>query len=291
LLPSKANIKLPPYITYGGIIFIFYNISNSPKAASDDLTCGRDDGERIGVDLLDSLTQTDRVNAVADGVDHRLIRTAEAADDLVGGDAVVQLGDNVFGDLVRLFGDDDKVFTAVDIINDAVHEERLCEKTYQREQSDLHAERDKGAQTDQKVGIEKCLSDVQTGVFFEDQRHDIRAAGGSRLREHDRGACRRQNDGVNELKKGLRCQRCADGNDLLEDHGEEGKRKTAIRRADSRFPADEDEADDKEQDIDHGDPRCGGQDRERLTEYRTDTADTARDESVWDLEEIDTERQ
>ena len=233
MLPSKANIKLPPYITYGGIIFIFYNISNSPEAAADDLTRGGDDGERIGVDLLDLLAKADGVNAVADGVDHRLIRTAEAADDLVGGDAVIQLGDNVFGDLVGLFGDDDEVFTAVDVINDTVHKERLCEKTDQREESDLDAECDKGAKADEKVGIEKCLSDVQTGIFFEDQRHDIRAAGGSRLREHDRGACRRQNDGVNELKKGLRCQRCADGNDLLEDHGEEGKRKTAIRRADS----------------------------------------------------------
>lgn len=224
-------------------------------------------------------------------MDHRLIRTAEAADDLMGGDTVIQLGDNVFGDLVRLFGDNNEVFTAVDVIDNTVHEERLCEQTDQREESDLHAERDKGAQTDQKVGIEKRLSDVQTGVFFEDQRHDIRTAGGSRLREHDCRSCRRQDDGVNELKEGLIRQGRADGNDLFEDHGKEGERQTAIRRADSRFLANEDEADDKEQNIDDSDPCCGGEDRERLTENRSDTADTARDESVGDLEKIDTDRQ
>ena len=286
MLPSKANIKLPPYITYGGIIFIFYNISNSPEAAADDLTRGGDDGERIGVDLLDLLAKADGVNAVADGVDHRLIRTAEAADDLVCGDTVIELGDDVRGNLVGLIRDHDEIFAAVDIIDDAVNEECLCEQTGKREQTDLHAEGQEGAQTDQKVRIEERLTDVQTGIFFEDERHDIRTARGSRLREHDRGADSRQQDRVDEFKKGLCCQGRGDGDELFQDHGEEGECQTAIRCADARFLADEDKADEQKQDIDDGDPRRGREDRERLTEHRTDTADTARDEAVGDLEEI-----
>ena len=259
---------------------------NASEAASDDLAGRGDDGEGVGVDLLDLSAQADGIDSVADGVDHRLIRAAEAADDLVRGDAVIQLADDVGGDLVGLIRDHDEVFTAVDVINDAVNEERLCEQTGKREQTDLHAEGDKGAQTDQKVRIEERLTDVQAGVFFEDERDDIRTARGSRLREHDRGADRRQQDRVDELKKGLCRQRRGHGNELFQNHGKEGERQTAIRRADARFLADEDKADEQEQNIDDGDPRRGGEDRERLTEHRTDTADTARDEAVGDLEEI-----
>ena len=256
------------------------------ESTSDDLARCRDHGERIGVDLLDLLAKADGIDAVANGVDHGLIRTAEAADDLMRGNTVIQLADNVCGNLVGLVGNDDEVFAAVDVINDTVNEERFGEQTEQREETDLYAERDKGAQTDEKVRVQERLSDVQTGVFLEDQRYDIRTAGGRRLREHDRGACRRQYDRVDELKEGLSGQRRADGNDLFQNHGEEGERQTAIGRADTRFLADENEADEKEQNVDHGDPRCGGEDRERFTEHRTDTADTARDEAVGDLEEI-----
>ena len=265
--------------------------SNASESAADDLTCGGDDGEGIGIDLLDLFAKADRVNAVANGMDHGLIRAAEAADDLMRGNAMIQLTDNVCGNLVGLVGDDDEVFAAVDIINDTVNEERLGEQTEQREETDLYAERDEGAQTDEKIRVEKRLSDVQTGIFLEDQRHDIRTAGGRRLREHDRGACRRQDDCIDKLKEWLVCQRRADGDDLFEDHGKEGERKTAIRRADSRFLADEDEAENEEENIDDGNPRCGGKDRERFTEYRTDTADTARNEAVGDLEEIYAEGQ
>ena len=261
------------------------------ESTSDDLARCRDHGERIGVDFLDLLAKADGIDAVANGVDHGLIRAAEAADDLMRGNTVIQLADNVCGNLVGLVGDDDEVFTAVDVINDAVNEEGFCKETNEREQSDLYAEGDKGAQTDEKVRVEKRLSDIQTGIFLEDQRHDIRTAGGSRLREHDRGACRRQYDRIDELKEGLACQRRADGNDLFEDHGKEGERKTAISRADSRFLADEDETEDKEKNIDNGDPRCGGEDGERFTENRTDAADTARNEAVGDLEEIYAEGQ
>ena len=155
--------------------------SNASESAADDLTCGGDDGEGIGIDLLDLLAQADGVNTVADGMDHGLIRAAEAADDLMRGNAVIQLADNVCGNLVGLIGDDDEVFAAVDIINDTVNEERFREKAEQGEQADLYAERDKGAQTDEKVRVEKRLSDVQTRVFFEDQCYDIRTARGSRL--------------------------------------------------------------------------------------------------------------
>ena len=228
---------------------------------------------------------------MTDGVDHGLIRSAETADDLVCGNAVVQLADNVCGNLFGLIGDNDEVFTAIDVINDAVNEERFREKAEQGEQADLYAERDKGAQTDKKVRVEKRLSDVQTRVFFEDQCYDICTARGSRLREHDRRACCRQNDRVDEFKKGLIRQRLGDGNDLFQNHREEGERKTAIGRADTRFLADENKADDEKQNVDDGDPRCGGEDRERFTEDRTDTADAARDEAVGDLEEIYADRQ
>ena len=224
-------------------------------------------------------------------MDHSLIRAAEAADDLMRGNAVVQFADNEFGDLLGHIGDNDEVFAAVDVINDAVDEECLCEETEQREQADLYDECQERAETDEQVRIEKRLSDVQTGVFFEDQRYDIRTAGGSRLREHDRGADRREKDRVNELEEGLIRQRLGDGNDLFQNHGEEGERKTAIGRADARFLADEDKADHEERNIDHGDPRCGGEDRESLTEDRTDTADTACDEAVGNLEEIYADRQ
>ena len=100
-------------------------------------------------------------------MDHGLIRAAEAADNLMRGNAMIQLADNVCGNLVGLVGDDDEVFTAVDVINDAVNEEGFCEETNEREQADLYAEGDEGAQTDEKIRIEKRLSDVQTGVFLE----------------------------------------------------------------------------------------------------------------------------
>ena len=256
------------------------------ESTSDDFARCRDHGERIGVDLLDLLAKADGIDAVANGVDHGLIRAAEAADNLMRGNTVIQLADNVCGNLVGLFGDDDEVFAAVDVIDDTVNEERLRKQTGKREESDLYAERDKGAQTDEKVRVQERLTYVQTGIFLEDQRHDIRTAGGCRLREHDRGACRRQNDRVDELEEGLCRQGLGDGNDLFQNHGEEGKRQTAIGRADARFRTDEDEADEKKQNVDHGDPRCGGEDRERFTEHRTDTADTARNEAVGDLEEI-----
>ena len=256
------------------------------ESTSDDLARCRDHGERIGVDLLDLLAKADGIDAVANGVDHGLIRAAEAADDLMRGNAVVELTDNEGGNLVGLFGDDDEVFAAVDVIDDTVNEEGFCEQTCKREESDFHAERDKGAQTDEQIRVQERLTYVQAGIFFEDQRYDIRTAGGGGLREHDRGACRCQNDGVDELKEGLCRQRFCDGNELFQNHGKEGERQTAIGRADARFLTDEDEADEKKQNVDHGDPRCGGEDRERFTEHRTDTADTARNEAVGDLEEI-----
>ena len=269
----------------------FYLNSNAAESASDDLTCGGDDGEGVRIDLLDLLAQADGIETVADGVDHGLFRAAEAADDLMGGDAVIQFADNELCDLLGLFGNDHEVFAAVDIIDNTVNEECFCKQTDEREESDLHAEGDKGAQTDQKVRIEKRLADVQTCVLFEDQRNDIRAAGGGGLGEHDRRSGSRQNDGVNQLKEGLACQRCADGHDLFEDHGEEREGKAAIRRADARFLADEDESDDEKQNVDHGDPRRRGKDRERLAEHGTDTADAARDEAVGDFEEIYADRQ
>ena len=155
--------------------------SDSAETASDDLTCCGDDGECVGIDLFHLLAQADGINTVANGVDHGLIRSAEAADDFMRGYAVVQFADNICGNLFGLIGNNNEVFAAVDVIDDAVNEERLCEQTEQGEQADLYAECDKGTQTDEKVRVEKRLSDVQTGVFLEDQRHDIRTAGGSRL--------------------------------------------------------------------------------------------------------------
>lgn len=256
------------------------------EPASDDFAGGRDDCERVGVDLLDLLAQTDGIDSVADGMDHGFFRSAEAADNLMRGNAVVELTDNEGGNLFGLFSDDHEVFTAVDVIDDTVNEEGFCEQTCKREESDFYTEGDKGAQTDEQIRVQERLTYVQAGIFFEDQRYDIRTAGGGGLREHDRGACRCQNDGVDELKEGLCRQRFCDGNELFQNHGKEGERQTAIGRADARFLADEDKTDHEERNIDHGDPRCGGEDGEHLTEYRTDTADTARDEAVGDLEEI-----
>ncbi len=223
---------------------------------------------------------------MANRVNHCFFRSAESADNLMCGNAVVQLTDHEFGNFFRLFGNNHEVFTAVDIIDNAVNEEGFRKQTCKREEPDFHAERKERAQTDQKIRIEKCLTDVQTGIFFEDQRHDIRAAGGSRLREHDRGACRCQNDGVDEFKERLCRQRLGNGNDLFQDHGKEGECKTAVSRADTRFFANENETDEEKQNIDYGDPRCGGKDRKRFAENRTDTADAARNESVWNFEKV-----
>ena len=77
------------------------------ESASNDFTRRRDHGKRIGIDLLNLFTQTDGIDSVANGVDHRLIRTAEAADDLVRGHAVIQLADNEFGNLVGHIGNYD----------------------------------------------------------------------------------------------------------------------------------------------------------------------------------------
>ena len=62
---------------------MFYVRLNPSETASDDLACGGDDGKGVGVDLLDLLAKADGVDSVADGVDHRLVRAAEAADDLM----------------------------------------------------------------------------------------------------------------------------------------------------------------------------------------------------------------
>ena len=106
------------------------------------------------------------------------------------------------------------------------------------------------------------------------------------MREHDCRACRGQNDRVDEFKERLARQRLGNGNDLFQNHGEEGERKTAVSCADSRFFADENETDEEKQNIDDCNPRCGGKDRERFTENRTDTADTARNESVRNFEKV-----
>ena len=114
---------------------------------------------------------------MADCVNHGLFRSAESADNLMCGYAVVQLADNECGNLFGLFGNHHEVFTAIDVIDNAVNEEGFRKQTCKREESDFHAERDERTQTDQKVGIEKSLTDIQARILFEDQRYDIRTAG------------------------------------------------------------------------------------------------------------------
>ena len=150
---------------------------NASEPASDDFAGGRDDRERVGIDFLDLLAQTDGIDSVADGMDHGFFRSAEAADNLMRGNAVVELTDNEGGNLFGLFGDDHEVFTAVDVIDDTVNEKGFCEQTCKREESDFHTEGDKGAQTDEQIRVQERLTYVQTGIFFEDQRYDIRTAG------------------------------------------------------------------------------------------------------------------
>ena len=102
------------------------------ESASDDFTRRRDHGKRIGIDLFYFLSETDRVNSVANGMDHIFFRTGKTADDGMLGHAVIKFADNEFGNFIGLIRNNDEVFTAVDIINNTVHEESFRKKTEHR---------------------------------------------------------------------------------------------------------------------------------------------------------------
>ena len=124
---------------------------NTSESASDDLACRGNDRESARIDFFYFFTQTDGIHSMANRVNHGLTVSAETSDNLMRGNAVVQFLDNEFGNLLRFFGNNHKIFATVDVINDTINEECFGKQTGKREEADFHAERKKGTQTNQKV--------------------------------------------------------------------------------------------------------------------------------------------
>ena len=171
-------MKTPGVSRRGFMIWVYSlsRFSHTAEAASDDLTAGRYDDKGAGIDLAHSIAKLDSLHALTHSVDHGLFFFCEFTHNGVDSHAVTEILHNVGGDLLPFGGDHNKVFAGIKALNDAIHDKRLREQAEEGEKTRFYVKHDERADSYQEIHCQQCLAHVDTGVFPQDQRRNIRAA-------------------------------------------------------------------------------------------------------------------
>lgn len=282
--------ELPPEALF--FYIWIYTVRNSyrPKAFADDFARVRDKHERFRVDRFDVLAQSDRFAAAAGHEDHLSVLVRIGADRIDHGGAPVHLPDDVIADCIGAGGDDRKVFAQVDALDHGIHDKRLDDQAEQRKQAGADIEDEAGGERDQRIADQQRLADIEARILFEDHGDDVRSAGGGVAVEQDRRAHRREHHRKAELQKRLVCKRRRHRVDHFKKPGQKGIQHAAVRRHQAEAAPEKQEADQKQDQVDHPHRNRRRKERHELAEQDGNTADAAGGEVVRKLEKIDADR-
>src|SRR5699024_3120395 len=141
------------------------------------------------------------------------------------------------------------------------------------------------------VADKEGLANVgDAGVLFQNHGHNVRAAGGGVVVEHQRRAHGGKHHGKAQLQQGLVGKGGVHGVDALQHPGLQGVHQAAIGGPKAELLAQKQVAQHQQQDVDNAHQGGGGEEGNHAAEEDCQAADAAGGEVVGKLEKVDAHR-
>ena len=188
--------------------------------------------------------------------------------------------------VLRVGGDDEEGFAAVEGLDGAVHQHRLEGQAQQGAQAGTDVEHKQGGRGDHHVGHQQGPPHVHAGVLFQDHGHDVGAAGGGVDIEQNGGPQSGEDDGEEELQHQLvgegAVQRAHPPEDLNQGGGDDG----GIHRPEAEALVQHEKAEDQKKHVDDGVVGGGGEGGNQLPQQDGHAGHAPHGEVVGELEKV-----
>lgn len=254
------------------------------KTSADYLGSIRDDNKGRRVYAVHIRPKFDGLGAVENNGNYLALVAGIGAVRSDDGAAAVDVFKNKLLDLVRAASDDFDFFTHVEALDNDIDDETFQHETEYRIKAGPDAEGEYGGGGDGKIGDQQRFADMQMRVARKYPRHNIGAACGGILIEHDRRANGGESDGEHQLEHGVA------GNGMIELYqylacpDEKRQSKARIHRFYAEVLAQHQKADDVEHTVYDEHKNADIELRAVLCEYDRDAAYASNCEAVGRLE-------